>query len=286
MPRVDLHAHLLPSLDDGPQDIQESLAMARAAAQDGTDIIVATPHQRDVMLNASVEKVRDLAGLINEALAREAVPGSRRARVLMGMENHIEPDLPDWVDQGKALTLNRTRFILAEPPFTAYPPYVDDVLSRLSVKRLVPVIAHPERSAVLQRNPRKVLDLVERGMVIQVTAGSFLGAHGPAAQRAAVSFLRRGLVHIVASDMHHLSGHRTPGLQAAFERVTELAGEEQARLLFEVNPEEIIEDRRPRQSQVEAGEAPRRWWQVRLPWLRPGEVRDLLTPARWRGRGG
>ncbi len=246
-------------MDDGPREIAESMAMARAAARDGTEVIVATPHQRDAMLNAPANAARDRVGLINEALSRETPAGARRVRILTGMENHIEPDLPGWVDDGKALTINRTRFILAEPPFTAYPPYVDDVLDRLLSKRLVPVIGHPERNVVLQRNPRKVRQMIEAGMVVQITAGSLLGAFGPAPQRAALSFLRQGLVHAVASDMHQVSGPRSPALGAAFDRVSDLAGPEQARLLFESNPVEIIEDRRP-ELMWRGRATQRRWW--------------------------
>jgi protein-tyrosine phosphatase len=259
MPYIDIHCHILPSLDDGPREIGESVTMARGAHADGTTVIVATPHQRDVMLDASMAKVRDLAGVLSEALQREAEAGARPPRILLGMENHIEPDLPDWVDQGKAITINRTRFLLAEPPFTACPKYVEDVLARLTVKRLVPVIAHPERNLVFQRRPRLLQEMIEAGMVMQVTAGSFTGAYGPAAQKAATAFLRHGLVHIAASDMHHATGPRSPNMTAAFEKVAELAGEENARLLFEENPQSVLEDRRPQPVHPNDG-VQRRWF--------------------------
>ncbi len=259
MPRIDIHCHILPALDDGPRDAGESIAMAHAAHEDGTSVIVATPHQRDVMLNATVEKARDLTGALNEALMRAATAGARPTRILLGMENHIEPALPDWLDQGKALTLNRTRFILAEPPFTGNPKYVADVLERLILRRLVPVIAHPERNVVFQRRPKLLRDMIDAGMVMQVTAGSFTGAHGEAAQRAALSFLRHGLVHVAASDMHNSIGPRSPHMRAAVERVAELAGEENARMLFEDNPQSILEDRRPQAMRVRSP-GPARWW--------------------------
>ncbi|MSQ09227.1 MAG: phosphotransferase [Dehalococcoidia bacterium] len=259
MPRIDIHCHILPSIDDGPRESGESIAMAHVAHEDGTSVMVATPHQRDVMLNATVEKARDLVGALNEALLRAASTGPRPLRILLGMENHIEPDLPDWLDQGKALTLNRTRFILAEPPFTGNPKYVADVLGRLLLKRLVPVIAHPERNVVFQRRPKLLAEMIEAGMVMQVTAGSFTGAHGEAAQRAALAFLSHGLVHVIASDMHNSSGPRSPHMSAAVARVAELAGDENARMLFEDNPQSILEDRRPQAMRL-LSPGPARWW--------------------------
>ncbi|MEX0762602.1 MAG: CpsB/CapC family capsule biosynthesis tyrosine phosphatase [Dehalococcoidia bacterium] len=261
---IDIHCHVLPAIDDGPESMDDSVAMARAAAEDGTGVIVATPHQRDVMLNASVEKVRELAADLDARMQRETTQGVPRVRILVGMENHIEPDLPDWVDQGIALPINGTRLILAEPPFTAYPRYVGEVLARLQMKRLIPVLAHPERNAEFQRHPGKLKELVERGMLVQVSAGSFTGAFGSTARRAAVTLMRRRLVHVVASDMHRVRGPRSPQLGAAFRRVARLAGERQARLLFETNPALILEGHVPEEYSV-AGDDRRRWWIPRLP---------------------
>jgi len=260
---VDLHAHILPGLDDGPAAIEESLAMARLAGEDGTEIILATPHQRDVMLGSSIQNVQSLVAQLNQALEEEAGPGGRPLRVLPGMENHIEPGLPDWVEDGTALTMNGTRFILCEPPYTAYPPYADEVLFRLQLTRLVPVIAHPERNAVLGENQNRLKAMVERGMLLQVSAGSFTGEYGPQVRRVAESLLRRDLVHAVASDMHGPSAPRSPILSQAYRRVADLAGDEQAFRLFDDTPRLIIHGREPR-VETAGGEPRSRWSLARL----------------------
>jgi len=260
---VDLHAHLLPGLDDGPQTMDESLEMARLAAEDGTEIIVATPHRRDVVAASSIQNVQNLVARLNEALEEEAGPGGRPLRVLPGMENHIEADLPDRVEDGTALTINSTRFILCEPPYTAYPPYADEVLFRLQLMRLVPVIAHPERNSVLGGNPKRLGAMVERGMFLQISAGSFTGEYGPQAQRAAESLLRRGLAHAVASDMHGPAAPRSPVLSEAYRRVADLAGEMQAFRLFNETPRIITQGREPRTESTGDAE-PSRWSLARL----------------------
>ncbi len=260
---VDLHAHILPGLDDGPDTMEESLAMARLARKDGTEIILATPHQRDVMLGSSIQTVKDLVAQLNEALDEEAGPGGRPLRVLPGMENHIEPELPEWVENGTALTINGTRFILCEPPYTAYPPYADEVLFRLQLMRRVPVIAHPERNSVLRENHKRLRALVERGMLVQLSAGSLTGEYGPQAQRGAESLLKRGLVHVVASDMHGSEGPRSSILSVAYDRVVHLAGEAQAFRLFDETPRAIIHGREPRGERADSS-SPSRWSPARL----------------------
>ncbi|MFW6195632.1 MAG: tyrosine-protein phosphatase [Chloroflexota bacterium] len=269
MGRVDIHTHLLPAVDDGPTDIEDTLEMARRAAADGTEVMVATPHQRDVMLSSSVERLRGIIKDVNSRLqAEEDRPQGRVPRVLLGMENHIEPDLPEWLEDGRALPICQTRFVLSEPPFTAYSRYVDEILYRMQMMRYVPVIAHPERNVVLQHDTKKVRTLVERGMLIQVTAGSFLGEFGAEAQHAAESYLRHGLVHFIASDTHRPTEKRTPELSPSFARVAEIAGDEHARALFEDNPRMMLEGTNPEREMAQARErvtaeldSERRWWQ-------------------------
>ena len=264
MPRVDIHTHLLPEVDDGPGSMDDALEMARVANADGTEIIVATPHQRDVMLGSSVQQLRGLVAQMNGRLRAEAGPTQRAPRIVLGMENHIEPELPSWFDQGLALPINGTKFILSEPPFTLYPDFLDDVLFQLQVRRLVPVIAHPERNRELQRNPGKVRHLIERGMLVQISAGSLSDEFGPEARRAAENFIQNGLVHAVASDMHRPTRVRTPHLSTAFEQAVQLAGEEAARVLFEDNPRSIVDGRDPESEPPTSGTGRRRrWWHFR-----------------------
>lgn len=265
---MDLHAHLLPAVDDGPREMADSLEMARLAAADGTEIMVATPHQRDVMLGSSVRHVRNLVTEVNGRLRAEEAPDNPVPRIILGMENHIEPGLPDWVEEGRALPIGDTRFILSEPPFTAYPSYVDEVLTRLRDLRLVPVLAHPERNVVLQRNLRRIKAMVEEGMFVQLSAGSFLGQFGRVAQRAAEQLVRDGIAHFVASDAHRPAAPRGPELTPAFERVRDLTDEETARELFDANPRMLLAGREPNHdlsrafAREDAFGRRRRWWRL------------------------
>jgi protein-tyrosine phosphatase len=262
--RYDLHTHLLPGIDDGAPDMATGLEMARLAAADGTAVIVATPHQKDVMENASIEALRALFDRFNRELAASSPVGQGvPVRVVLGMENHIEPELPDWVKKGTALPLNGTKFILCEPPFEAYPLYLDDTLFRVQQQGLVPVIAHPERCLPFQRQPEKLAALVDRGMLVQVTASSLLGEFERPARKAVETFLSRGLVHMVASDMHRAAATRLPFLARAQDRVAELVGEEQARRLFVDTPRAIVEGGNPDIDPLESRRGKRRWWPLR-----------------------
>ena len=100
MARVDIHAHILPGLDDGPVTVEESLEMARMAARDGTDVIVATPHYRDMELeHQSGRTVRELTDTLNAALRSDSARrNSPSVRIFTGMTNRLDTSLPDLVN--------------------------------------------------------------------------------------------------------------------------------------------------------------------------------------------
>lgn len=271
MARVDLHTHLLPDVDDGPKVMADSIRMARLASADGTTVIVATPHQRDVMMGPGVDRVRDLVAQLNSNLRSEPGANQRPPRILLGMENHVEPELPEWFDQGIALPINGTKFILCEPPFTLYPDFMDDVLFSLQVRRLAPIVAHPERNAELQRRPKRLGKLVERGMLAQITGASLLGEFGGAARKTAEYFVQHGLAHFIASDMHRPTETRTPQLAAAYRRVLELVSEEKASALFQESPTQVVNGRDPEI------ETPRFQISERRKWWWPFRARDEWT---------
>ena len=88
---------------------------------------------------------------------------------------------------------------------------------------LIPIISHPERNAVFARRPEILYDMVMQGAVAQVTAQSLTGQFGPRVRRTAEAFLRRGLVHVIASDAHN-SGSRPPRLSEAVKAAAKLVG--------------------------------------------------------------
>ncbi len=233
---LDLHAHFLPGVDDGPLLMADTLALLRNAAAHGFQVMVATPHNKDVWLKSSLPALRTLFEEVREAARQGNIP----LELHLGMENHLEPDLPQRVDEGLALTLAATRYILVELPFNQYPLYGDDTLFALQVRGLTPVIAHPERQVDIQRRPQLLRALVERGMLAQVTGESITGEFGPEAQASVRTLLKQGLVHLMASDTHAPEGRRSPQLEKAVAAAAQLVGEQRARALVEANPRAML----------------------------------------------
>jgi protein-tyrosine phosphatase len=226
---IDLHCHILPGLDDGPMNLDFSLAMARAAVDAGTQLIVATPHIR-ADFNVVPSEIEPRVDLFNDRLQRERLP----LRVLPGAEIGwaTAGDLDDV--QLARLSLGSGKRLLLESPYGKKPVDLEGIIAGLDKRGFQVVLAHPERCPLFQRNPGRLEKLVANGALCSITAGSMLGRFGQPVRTFTIEMFRRGLVHDVASDGHdHI--HRPPGLTAGFEELkAELPGIERLAAWFTV----------------------------------------------------
>ena len=234
----DLHAHILPGVDDGAKTVDDAVEMARVAADHGTKVILATPHRKDVTELWSVQHARDVLDDLTTRTRAEGI----ELDLLLGMENHLDLELPDEVTSGRALAINGSRYILVELPFFGTPNYVDDVLFRLQLQGLTPVLAHPERIEAFQIDPDMLEGCVRRGSLSQITAGSVQGHFGGKVQRFVRTLLRRGLVHIIASDTHFPGGPRSPQLAPVVQEAAALVGQDRAQAMVIDTPKAILEN--------------------------------------------
>ena len=274
----DLHAHILPGLDDGPRSLDDTLRMARVAAEQGTRVMLCTPHRKDVAESSSVRQVRELVADVSGELRARGI----ELELLVGMENHLDLELPGDCTAGKALPMNGSRYTLVELPFFGRPNYIEDVLFQLQVQGVTPVLAHPERIEAIQRDPEMLVGFVERGMLSQVTAGSVEGRFGGKVKSLTHSLLRRRLVHILASDTHLPEGSRSPMLQPGMAAAANIAGQAEARAMVLDPPRAVLEDRPVQVESPRRDEDRRRWWRgwYPIPWARGGCCESSPPRAR------
>jgi protein-tyrosine phosphatase len=210
---IDLHCHILPGLDDGPSNLDFSLAMARAAVDAGTQLIVATPHIR-ADFDVDPVEIEPRVDLFNERLQRERLP----LRVLPGAEIGwaTAPELDDT--QLARLSLGSGKRVLLESPYGKKAVDVEGIIAGLQERGFQAVLAHPERCPLFQRDPERLRKIVADGTLCSITAGSMAGRFGEPVRVFTVTMLREGLVHDVASDAHdHI--HRPPDLVSGFEKL-------------------------------------------------------------------
>ena len=228
---IDIHHHLLWGMDDGASTLETSIAMAKAAAEDGITHIVCTPHANSTYTYDPFvisEKITELQGLLD----RNAIPVKlgRGCDFHMSYENIQEAKL----DPGK-FSINGLGYLLVEIPDYGLSRGLTEVFYQLQLAGLTPILTHPERNPTLQNDQPRLVDWLRGGVLIQVTAGSVVGRMGRHAERMAHDLLANRWVHFLATDAHNVTS-RPPKMREAFEVVAKKYGPDYAHLLCVSNP--------------------------------------------------
>ncbi len=232
---TDLHCHLLPGVDDGARDLDTALELCRRACEEGVAVAITTPHTLDGVYDVQRATARRALQTLRTALGREGIP----LRVELAAECRYDAALPTLLRDSPDVSLDGAgRYLLLELPHEQVPAGLPQLMFALQTRGTTPVIAHPERNLGVRRDPDQVEAWVERGVLLQLTAGSLSGAFGGPIGRCAERLLRRGWAHVVASDAHS-PGKRPPAMQAAVRCVRALVGNDAARALFVDNPAAI-----------------------------------------------
>lgn len=234
---IDIHHHCLPGVDDGPRELSEAVEMCAAAAEEGIEAIVATPHV--LRGRWPTFSRRELESRLAEL--RERV--GETPKLLLGSEYFFGHDMADILKAGSAVhPIAAGRYVLLELPANSVPPMFNQPLYRAQLDGWMPILAHPERNTVFQANPDLLAALIGHGLRVQITATSLTGAFGSRARNAAETFLRRRLVHLVATDAHNME-KRPPRVREALAALREIAGDAVVEALIRENPRAVIENR-------------------------------------------
>ena len=236
---IDIHCHILPAFDDGSTGMAESLAMAEMAVSSGVTDIVTTPH-----FNGEMSSVRQLQPLVDHyrllkrALQQEEIP----LKLHLGCEILCTPQTPAMAERHALPTIGNSDYLLTEFHFGESAGYMTQMLDALRGCGYRPVVAHPERYDVVQKDPLICRYWTEKiGCALQLNKGSLLGAFGGRVQRASYFLIDNGLAHVIASDAHG-ADHRTPHMGRIRQLLEDQWGPDYARLLTERNPARILEN--------------------------------------------
>jgi len=229
---IDIHSHVLAEVDDGAKTWDISQEMCRMAAADGIEHMVATPHANDHYKYDREYLKRQL----NELRLLNA----GKPQLSLGCDFHLSYEnvqdallRPDWY------CIEGGRYLLVEFNNFSIPSQVEEYFTKLGDQEIRPIITHPERNPILQQDPQRVLQWVELGCAVQVTASAITGYWGERVWRIANWLLERDAVHFLATDAHDTK-HRVPILSTARKEVAEMVGADIAKALVDDNPRAVI----------------------------------------------
>ena len=224
---VDIHAHVLPGLDDGPEELDEAIALCRAFADQGVQTVVATPHQSSLYAHNTNTAIRNAVARLHLALQENDV----QLELLPGADSRIDADVFARWEANELMTLaDGGKYLLLELPHElAFP--LGELASAFREAGVVPILSHPERNAGVLRKPACLRHWVDAGLVLQITMDSLLGYWGKPALRTAGWILEQRLGAVLASDAHSVTG-RPPRHRKAWDEVSRRWGEATARRLM------------------------------------------------------
>ncbi len=234
---IDLHAHILPNLDDGPRSWEESLEMCRMAFDDGIRTIVATPHTLNGVYNNNAAVIKQQAKHLQKLLEKNNIA----VNILPGSDVRVYPTLTSLIENGEALTINdNRRYIILELPDLFPMPAIKKLMLSLTDKGITPIISHPERISQIQQDSSVIYDFIKEGALTQVTAMSITGEFGKGAKGFVEKMLKYDMVHIISTDCHNIVS-RPPILSIAVELASRIVGKEKALSMVTSTPQAIIE---------------------------------------------
>ena len=227
---IDLHCHLLHSMDDGSDSIETSIKMCEIAYKDGIRKIVATPHFNEIWkptLGMIEKKIKEIKEKLNFQLS-----------IFPGSDITLFYGIYELIKEKKVIPLNLTKYLLIQLPHIFDPRVIENLIFQIQLEGFSVIISHPERQSFFMENPSFLKELIKRGCLVQITAGSITGKFGKKIQKFTKYLLRNDLVHIIATDAHS-DKYRKPVLSESVEITRKWIGN-RAEEMVSTFPEKIL----------------------------------------------
>lgn len=235
MAMVDLHLHLLPGVDDGCKTMEDTIAMAKTLVALGFGVVAPSPHNRPEYAPRAIalERLEEVRG----ELTRHGLSLS----LDVNAENFfLDETLLTALPTPESRRLGTAgKYLLVEAPYTAPLPQLTDVIFRMKLKGVTPVIAHPERCFEFERKGRAA-EAVRAGAVLQLDMGALIGRYGKPALKLARQLFDEGLYALAATDLHSPVGAEK-WVAESLEAIVKLGGRAALKTLTETNPTLILE---------------------------------------------
>jgi len=197
---VDMHNHILPGINDGPINDEETIQLVKNAAKNGITHIIATPHHRYGTFNNKAPSIKCLVNKLNLQLKSNDIP----ITVFAGMEIRLHENLLNDINSNLLSLADSKKYMLIELPTNHLPQFTSSTFFEMQLRGYIPIIAHPERNTIIRQDPNRLFEFVNSGALVQLNSSSITGVHGRSLQKYALKLCKHNLVHFIASDAHSL----------------------------------------------------------------------------------
>jgi protein-tyrosine phosphatase len=244
---IDLHSHFLYGVDDGAKNSDVTVQMLAQAEAVGISKLLATPHVNEMMSPVIAYQIKESFHSIFQLIRKaEITVQIKLAGEVNFISNEIDLNEYDWVVIGI-----KNKYVLVETPFQSIPERYSKILFDLRLKKIKPLLAHPERNLKLQNDPTPLIKWIAQGCLVQLDAGSVTGQFGKKCQRFAQRLLQAKAVHIVGSDAHGPRGRNYHVLKDAYKEVETIVDNSYAQKIFENNPGKIWDGQKIKETAID-----------------------------------
>lgn len=236
---IDMHSHILPNIDDGARNIEETFHLIREAQEVGFEAIIATSHYMEEYYETNSQERRVWVNAIYQKLQEK----NMNINLYLGNEIYLSENIIKLLEEGKASTINDTSYVLFEMPLNVEPLNLYDMIYEMMQYKIIPILAHPERYTFVQEEPELIYDLIQKGVLMQSNYASIIGYYGQKAQILVKKLLENNMVHFLGSDVHR-QNTIYPKIPQILEEIKDLVGETKLEELTTINPKLVLNNKR------------------------------------------
>lgn len=232
---IDFHSHILPGIDDGSRDIEETYEMIKEAYDAGFKSIISTSHYIEGSYECDKLSREHMISEIEQGLKDKNID----VKIYLGTEAYISRDLNLLVKENKIATINNGNYLLFELPMNTKVLFLEDAILNLISIGVKPIIAHPERYTFVQEDPNMLIELIEKGVLFQMNYGSASGIYGKEVKKTAIKLLKSNMIHFLGSDSHRHQSIYTK-MNEFKDNIIKVIGEDRFEKLSEENPRKVL----------------------------------------------
>lgn len=227
---------MIPGVDDGSADMEQSVRMLRVAAQNHIGKIILTPHNKPHTKNAPPEVLKQKVEELRQRISEQDLG----IELFLGTEIYYRDSAADMLDEGEICTMAGTDYVLVEFSPTDEYSYICRGLSKLQDYGYRPILAHVERyDSITKKKLVRALELSRQEILLQLNAGSIMGDFGRGPQKFCKLLLKKHLADFVATDAHRDTG-RAPYMEECAAYLYKKYGSDYAEALLFRNADELI----------------------------------------------
>ena len=230
---IDFHSHIIPSIDDGSRNVQETFKMIEEAKEVGFKKIISTSHYLNDLYEVDENDRKAIISAINSKISN--------IEIYLGSEIYVTHRIVDFIETKKASTINGSRYVLFELPMKKNIFDLKEIIFKLLENRYIPIIAHPERYEYVQENPNMLIDLIKMGVLFQGNYGSVIGIYGKKAEKTIKKLLKANIIHFLGSDVHRANS-LYPQRPKAIEEIKNIVSKEVFEAISTKNAESVLND--------------------------------------------